>query len=120
MPNRNTQLLKRDNTGTIYADPLAPNFSVRFKTTTARKSVDGLLMNNVVTEIILNDLSVVTVGSKTVNDPLSIRIRTSGADASMTRIKQALVALCGQVPAWATENVILGFEPTTLPVNSVA
>lgn len=113
----NTKVFKRDATGVTFVDPVRPTFSVRFKTISARKSIDGLPLQNVATDIIVNDLNNVVVAGKTIGDPLSIRIRTSGATVSMTRLVSILNSVAGQLDNWATEDVLLGFEPTTLPVN---
>lgn len=115
----NTKVFKRDSTGVTYVDPVRPTFSVRFKTVSARKSIDGLPLQNVATDIIINDLNMVDVAGKTVGDPLSIRVRTSGATVSMTRLVSILNSVAGQLDNWAAEDVFLGFEPTTLPVNPV-
>lgn len=113
----NTQVFKRDATGTTFVDPTRPTFSVRFKTVSARKSIDGLPLQNVATDIIINDTHMVTVGDKTIGDPLSIRVRTSGATVSVNRLQAILLSIATQLDEWSTENVLLGFEPTTLPVN---
>lgn len=118
MPN--TQVFKRDSSGVTFVDPASPTFSVRFKTASARKSVDGLPLQNIATDIIVNDTNMVTVGEKTVGDPLSVRIRVSGATVSMARLKSILTSVAGQCDEWGTENVFLGFEPTTVPVNPAA
>lgn len=120
MALRNTKVFSRDSAGVTYSDPLSvTGFSVRFKTASARKTIDGLLLQNSATEIIIQDTNPVTVGDKTVNDPLSIRIRVSGAINSATRVKAILLAAAGQLPTWATEDVFLGYEPTTVPVNPI-
>lgn len=115
MPN--TQVFRRDPSGVTYVNPLKPTFSVRFKTVSARKSIDGYPLQNVATDIIVNDLNTIVVGDKTIGDPLSIRIRTSGATVSMSRLKTCLLSLASQLDEWAAENVLLGFEPTTLPID---
>lgn len=113
----NTKVFKRDNSGVIFVDPDHPTFQVRFKTVSARKSIDGLPLQNVATDIIVNDTNMLTVGAKTVGDPLSVRVRTSGATLSAARLAAILTSVAGQVSAWASEDVLLGFEPTTVPVN---
>lgn len=112
-----TKVFKRDASGVIFVDPDNPTYSVRFKTVSARKSIDGLPLQNVATDIIVNDTHMVTVGEKTVGDPLSIRVRTSGATVSMTRLSSMLISLAAQLQGWTGEDVLLGFEPTTVPVN---
>jgi len=120
MTTRNTKLYSRDSNGVTYSDPLSVSgYSVRFKTVPARKTIDGLLLQNVATEIIIADTHPVSVGDKTVNDPLSIRIRTSGAVNSSARITAVLQAVAAQLPTWVSEDVFLGYEPTTVPVNVI-
>lgn len=113
----NTKVFKRDASGVIFVDPTRPTFSVRFKTVSARKSIDGLALQNAATDIIVNDTNMVNVDGKVVGDPLSIRVRTSGATVSMPRLKSILNSIAGQLDEWAAENALLGFEPTTVPVN---
>lgn len=113
----NTQLYKRDANGIAFADPAAPGFQVRFKTTKASKRLDNLKTNNVVTEIIINDNNTVSKDAATADDPLSIRIRTSGSELSHDRLSAILKGVALQLPNWADENVLLGFEPSTVPVK---
>lgn len=113
----NTQLLFHDRNGQVFSDPSAPSYTVRFKTTNSTKKVDRASLSNYVSEIIVNDKNAVTVGDATVNDSVSIRIRTSGSDLSQDRIKAILLSIGTQLEAWTNENVLLGFEPSTVPVN---
>lgn len=113
----NTKVFKRDSNGVTFVDPENPTFSVRFKTVSARKSIDGLPLQNVACDIIVNDTNMVTIGGKTVGDPLSIRVRTSGASVSQVRLVSVLTSVASQLAAWAGEDVLLGFEPVTVPVN---
>lgn len=73
------KLYSQQPNGVTYADPAKPGMTVRFKTTSAPKMLDGQRTTNYVTEIVANDTNDVTLGSKTVPDALSIRIRVSGA-----------------------------------------
>lgn len=117
MPN--TQILTRDAYGVTYADPADPDFTVRFKTNRNVKGLNGVNVDNYLTEIIVNDRYEVTMGSVTATDPLSVRIRVSGSIESMGRLKDILNQVALQVSGWGTENVLLGFEPATVPVNPV-
>lgn len=113
----NTKVYSRGSNGITYADPQHPGFTVRFKTSPTQKVVDGLRMDNFATEIILNEAYLATLGTAQFTDPLSIRVRVSGAAVSMTRLAELLTQLCGQIPTWCTEDVFLGFEPSTVPAN---
>lgn len=113
----NTQILTRDAYGVTYADPTSPDYSVRFRTVKQPKSLNGVLLENYVTEIIVNDVHQISVGSVTANDTLSVRIRASGSLESQTRLKAILEAAAAKVSAWNSENVLIGFEPTTVPEN---
>lgn len=113
----NTQVLTRDAYGVTYADPTDPDFTVRFKTTRAVKGLNGVNVDNYLTEIIANDNHTVTLGSVTAADPLSVRIRVSGSIESMDRLALILNSIAGQASTWVTENALLGFEPSTVPVN---
>lgn len=116
----NTKVYSRGNNGVLYADPANPGFTVRFKTSTTQKVIDGLRMDNYATEIIVNEAYIATVGSEQFSDPLSIRIRVSGAAVSMARLDEILASIATQIPTWSGEDVFLGFEPTTVPVNPSA
>lgn len=111
------KLLQHLTDGQVYADPLHPAATCRFKTTSAPKVMDGVRLINYVTEIILNDINPVTIGDKSANDAISIRLRVSGSAASQTRIRALMNSISDQYPVWGTENVFLGFEPATPPVN---
>lgn len=113
----NTQFFNTDAYGSIFVDPLDPNFSVRFKTTRTRKSLNGFAVDNFITEIIVSDINPITIGSTTTNDTLAVRIRTSGSELSQARLKAILLSVASQIPSWNNENVLLGFRPTTLPIN---
>jgi len=74
-------------------------------------------VDNYITEIIVNDSNEVTIGSTTATDPLSVRIRASGSIESQDRLKAILISIASQLTAWTTENALLGFEPSTVPLN---
>lgn len=114
-----TQLQRRLPDGVVYSDPADPSYTVRFKTSSNPKSLSGNRTTNYVTEIIVNDNNIVTVGGISTVDAVSIRIRVSGASESMPRIKAILANIAGQVATWNGEYVLEGFEPTTAP-NVVA
>lgn len=113
------QLYSQQSNGVTYCDPANPNFTVRFKTTSSQKVLDGLKVQNYISEIAANDNHSVVVGSQAVSDALSVRIRTSGSLHSKARIKQMLIDLAAKVDTWEGENVLIGFVPTTAPVNTV-
>lgn len=110
-----TQVKTRDAYGLTYAAPSEPDFTVRFKTNVSSKVLGGSQVQNYMTEIIVNDLNPVTVGSGTVNDPISVRLKTSGALESRVRIAEVLTELAAKITTWESENVFIGFEPTTPP-----
>lgn len=115
--SNNTQLYSADSNSVTFADPLDPNFTVRFKTVKSRKMVNGSAMDNYVTEIICNDITSVASGECSVNDTISVRFRVSGSEKSIPRIAAILTGLSGQLGTWADENVLLGFRPVTAPIN---
>lgn len=110
------KLLSQDATGVTYADPSDRNCTVRFKSTSASKSLNGVAATNYSTEIIYNDGVDVVVGGVNAVDALSVRLRTSGADVSKVRLKAILLSLAAQVDEWETEGVFAGFPPVTAPV----
>lgn len=110
-----TQLYRRDATGITFSSPLAPEFSVRFKTSKKSKTLDGLKTENVATEIIVNDKNTISKDNATSDDLVSVRVRISGSVLSHDRLKTVVAGVAAQLSVWAEENVILGFEPTTPP-----
>lgn len=114
------QLYSQQANGVTYVDPLAPDFQVRFKTTSAPKMLDGNRTTNFVNEIVANDLHEVTLGDDTTGDALSVRIRVSGSVQSTARLKQMVLDLASKITTeWLDENVLIGFPPTTPPINTV-
>lgn len=117
---RDLQLYSQQSNGVTYADPLNPNMTVRFKTTSAPKMLDGMRTQNYVTEIVSNDIHNVTIGSVTVPDALSVRIRVSGSVQSHARLARMLRDLAVKFDtAWASENILVGFPPSTPPQNTI-
>lgn len=113
------QLYSQQSNGVTYCDPAKPDMTVRFKTTSAPKVIDGVKVQNYITEIAANDVNVVASGAVNASDALSVRIRTSGSLQSHSRLKQMLLDLVAKVDAWETENVLIGFNPGTPPINTV-
>lgn len=107
---------KTEPTGVVYADTSKPDTTIRFKGTTTPKSLNGVSSTNYVQEIIYNDLNAVTVGGVSAKDPVSVRIRTSGAIESKARLKQLLLSAAAQLDDWVNEDVFSGFPPVTVPV----
>lgn len=110
------KVLRRENTGVVFADQNDPDLTIRFRTTSANKSLNGVNIANVATEIIMNDNHPVTIAGINANDAVSVRLRTSSSLASKARVRQLLLALAAQLDVWDTEGVFAGFEPTTAPV----
>lgn len=111
--------LRSDATGVTYADPSDPDYTVRFKFSNSVKSLSGNPVQNNVCEIIVNDIYNVVLGSETVQEALSIRLKVSGSHHSAARKKAMLSALAGKLDTWAMEDVLEGFEPTSVPVAPV-
>lgn len=111
--------LRSDATGVTYADPTDPDFTCRFKFSTAKKTIDGNSVTNQVTEIIYNVPNDVAIGSCTASDPISVRVKISGSHLSESRIAAILDCFCHDCPTWQTEGVLTGFEPTTAPTASL-
>lgn len=110
--------LTRSDNGVIFANPTDPNYTVRFKFSTGRKTIDGSRVDNNIAEIIISDLFAVNVGDKkSIVDSLSVRVRVSGSSLSHDRLKAIVQALATDLPKWATEDVLIGFEPTTVPTS---
>lgn len=112
-----TKLFSTTPEGPIFSDPTDPDFTVRFKTSTAPKSLNGARTTNYVTEIIVNDNCDVVIGGVNAVDALSVRLRVSGSIESMARLVSVVNSLASQVSTWGDEDVWLGFDPTTVPVN---
>lgn len=117
MANANTKLYRQLADGQIFSDPADPGFTVRFKTTSNQKSLNGVSTQNYVTEIIYNDDHDVMINSVNAVDALSVRLRVSGSASSMTRLTEIVKGLAAQVGFWVVEDVLEGFPPTTIPYN---
>lgn len=113
-------VLNQQPNGVTYADPEKPTMTVRFKTTSAPKMLDGLRTQNYVFEVISNDIADVNIGNVVVPDALSVRIRVSGSIQSQGRVAQMLRDLTLKMDQnWIDENVLTGFAPVTPPINTV-
>jgi len=116
-------LLRTENSGVIYADASGPDLTVRFKHSTTKKTLNGVVVDNHLLEIIVNDeLQVQPVTGTYANDALSVRVRVSGSNiaASQTQLGVIIHALADQIQTWVGENVLIGFNPTTAPVIPAA
>lgn len=116
----NLRLLTRQQNGVTYANPEDPNYQVRFKTSIGRKSISGITVDNYITEVIISDLNTVQIGTASINDALSVRIRVSGSGASRARLGKILDALAKDITKWNSEGVLAGFEPATVPTTPEA
>jgi hypothetical protein len=117
MTGQTCQVKTRDAYGVTYANPLSPDFSVRFKTTSNAKSLNGINVDNFITEIIYNDDNEITIGDTTANDAIAVRLRASGSLNSQDRIAAILIEMSAQITAWIQENVMTGFPPVTAPID---
>lgn len=112
------KVYSRQSNGILYCDPIAPDLTVRFKTTSAPKVVDGIRLTNIIREITANDKNIVAVGDSSAGDACSVRIRTSGSTQSVPRLVQMLKDITSKVEAWDSEDVFAGFDPVTAPINT--
>lgn len=110
-----TKVKTRDQYGVTFSAPTEPGLTVRFKTTSSQKSIDGQSMVNHVSEVIVNDLNNVTVSGESVNDPISVRLRISGSVHSRARLTTILTELADRITTWDSEDAYIGFEPSTVP-----
>lgn len=108
------KIQKIENTGVVYADPVDPDLSIRFKQTSQGKSLNGVQTLNHVTEIIINDDNQVTINGASAVDAISVRLRVSGSAASKARIKK-LLGVLASTNAWSDEDVFNGYRPVTTP-----
>lgn len=112
----NLALFRNGNDGCVYSDPTNPDYTVRFKNSSSRKNLNGLVCQNIVEEIIINDLNGVTKGTVTATDAISARYRVSGSNLSAARKKAITIAFANQLIVWANEGCLEGFPPQTPPV----
>lgn len=110
---------KTENTGIVYADPADPGLTVRVKHSTQGKTLNGVQVANQVTEVIVNDDNNITVNGVAAVDAVSLRLRVSGGIQSTPRKKSLLAALRATLDAWEDEDVLSGFNPTSVPVAPV-
>lgn len=120
MTTRQLKLYSRQTNGETWADSVDPDYTVRFKTTSSPKSLDGYRTTNYATEVIVNDNHNVVIGNNTTADALSVRIRTSGAIESVDQLKQMVNDACSQLVAnWLAEEVLTGFPVVTPPNRTI-
>lgn len=113
-------LKRSEQNGVLYADPVAPDLTVRFRNTTQQKTLNGVNVTNYMCEIIANDNNAVTIDGVAAVDALSVRIRVSGTAESATQLGVILNALAAKIPSWVSEHVFQGFNPTTVPAIPAA
>jgi len=116
MSNVTLSVKTQDSAGITYGDPAKPDTTVRFRSTSAVKNLNGVNATNYLTEIIANDNNSVEIGGVPAQDALSVRIRISGTLESKARLRVLLTSLAAQCGQWETENVMQGFRPATAPV----
>jgi len=114
------QLLRQENTGVVYTDPAKMDLTVRFRNTSSKKTLNGVPVQNSMSEIIINDGNAVTVGGVAAVDAVSVRLRVSGALESSARITTLIIALASQMSTWNAEKCFQGFRPSTAPVIPAA
>lgn len=112
-----TQFFKNTPKGIIFADPAKPDYRVRFDHSELTKKVGAGVTSTHITEIRINDSHDITVDGVAGADNIAISLRVSAAPESKARVKQILAELGLKAPVWSNENVFVGFQPTTLPVN---
>lgn len=106
---------KTENTGIVYADPNDPDYTVRLKHSTSSKVLAGVQTQNQVTEIIVNDMFPLSISGVNANDAVSVRLRVSGALLSTSRKTEMAKLLMHTLDSWLDEDVLKGFNPTTVP-----
>lgn len=111
--------LRSDASSITYADPANPDLTVRVKQSSSTKNLGNSSIPNITTEIIINDLFDVTVGSEAFPEALSVRTKVSGSYLSKTQKKALVGLMTACLTAWANEDVLDGFEPATVPVMPV-
>jgi filamentous hemagglutinin family protein len=106
----------RDGNSVYYRDPADLNTILRVKGSSSQKILgDGVPVENVITEVIITDSNGITVDSQNVTDPVSVRVRVSGATGSSTRLIELIDLFVNSWADWKTENVVTGFRPSTVP-----
>lgn len=110
------KLQRQDATGVTYAALTDPDLIVRFRNASAKKSLNGVPVENYTTEIIMTDDNPVVVSGVNAQDAVSVRIRVSATKESAARVKNLLLSAAAQAGVWADEGVFVGFQPTTTPV----
>ena len=115
MAYTNLKLLRSEATGPVFANPSDPDLTVRFRSTSSPKSLNGVSTKNYTTEIVYNDSNSVVIAGTNAQDAVSVRLRVSGSNESMPRIAEILACLSVQLSAWTAEKVFVGFNPDTVP-----
>lgn len=116
MTTRQLRSISKDAYGVTYADPVDPDFRIRFKNSTVGKNLNGVHTTNHISEVIVSDVSAVDLGGVAANDTISIRVRISGALESNERKIALVKSIAAQLDVWVDEHILTGFPPETLPV----
>lgn len=106
----------RDARGITYEDALNPNSTIRFSRTIAPKTVDGLRLTNVRSDVVVlrqkDPRGPDCVDCTSVLEPLSARLILSGSDKNSPEMEKALATLLNAV--WSNRTVLLrGSLPTS-------
>lgn len=112
----------RDARGITFEDALNPNSTIRFSRTIAPKTVDGLRLTNVRSDVVVlrqsDPRGTACVDCTTVLEPLSARLILSGSTANALNTEKALATLLNAV--WSNRTVLLrGSLPTSTDAITV-
>lgn len=119
--NKTLKVLSQDTNGITFADPADPSYTVRFKFSSNRKSIQGNAVENHITEIIVNTNNPVAVcpgDTSCALEAVSVRLRASGSSLSVPTLKKIITDLSSQLDTWTSEDVLVGFRPTTAPIRT--
>ena len=111
------QVYTRSDKGITYSDPTLPECTVVVRTNRGKKKIQGNVVPNYVTEIILNDTVPVQINGITSTDAVSFRVRISSDKESMWRAKDLARSVVAQLNDWLDQNVPLGFEMREPPIS---
>lgn len=121
MTQRIMRYLSADQRSFTFADPLNSRHTLRVIVDRADKTMNGIKLQNVNSQFIVNAMNPVVSGDNIANDAISLRLSISGSTASKAIIAQKWADLKVNVDL-ALRDVTDGFPvlPSTAFVTDVA
>lgn len=111
MTIRNMKKLALAANAVTFADPSSIRNTLRVKNGITEKKVGTIAATNIRTEFIANEQAVLTQGTATGSEPLSIRVVISGSQANATELQRMWENMKSNVDTSVVAGTLNGFLP---------